>query len=138
MRKYVILSLATWLFCSYGTSQARQTIGQTAWVNVSPGSSSEAHESVIMTLFFTNQTDVTIMTSVKTGSETIVKPFVYAFGNYTVENLSKKHKKINITAKEITGKTLSFSGESQKNAMMLVSADSIPYVFGKVKNIKFE
>lgn len=139
MRKCLIISFVTLLFCSCGTSKlAQQTIGQTAWVNVSPSSPSETSEAVVMTLFFTNNTDVTIMTSVKSGSETVVKPFVYAFGNYTVESLSKKHKKIKITAKDITGKDLLFSGEFQKDAMILVSADNTPYAFGRVNNIKFE
>lgn len=139
MRKCLIISFVTLLLCSCRTSKlAQQTVGQTAWVNISPSSSSEVSESVVMTLFFTNNTDVTIMTSVKSGAETIVKPFVYAFGNYTVESLAKKHKKIKITAKDITGKELLFSGEIQKDAMILVSEDKTPYIYGKVNNLKFK
>lgn len=139
--KSILSLLATILLLwSCGTSRLAQSqISQSAWISASPGVVNGVKGTVMMTLFFTSDTDVKVMVSVQSGENVIVKPFEYARGIYTIDNTVKKGNGIILNMKDIQGKVLTMKGICKKGkALVLISNDDVTRLFGRIKNVNFE
>ena len=80
-KKHVFLLLIPLMLIGCASSKkVAYHVSQSAWVNASVGEVDNISASVVTTLLFTSDKDVTVMSSVKKNAETIVKPFVYAKG----------------------------------------------------------
>lgn len=140
MKSILSLLVTILLLWSCGTSRLAQSqISQSAWISASPGVVNEVKGTVMMTLFFTSDTDVKVMVSVQSGEKVIVKPFEYARGIYTIDNTVKKGNGIILNLKDIQGKVLTMRGICEKGkALVLISNDDVTRLFGRIKNVNFE
>ena len=123
-KKHVFLLLIPLMLIGCASSKDAYYVSQSAWVNASVGEVDNVSASVITTLLFTSDKDVTIMTSVKKNAETIVRPFVYAKGIYRIEGNPRKTASIVLNIKTIDGEDLVLEGQySKTDAMLLQSKD---------------
>jgi len=136
-KKYVFLLLIPLMLVGCASSsKVAYHVSQSAWTNVSVGEVDNISGSVITTLLFTSNQDVTIMSSVKKDNETIVKPFIYAKGTYKTESNTRKTASIVLNVKTIDGKNLVLEGQyNKKEAMFLKSKDEIVRMFIYVNKI---
>ena len=132
----ILLLIPLMLIGCASSSKVAYHVSQSAWANVSVGEVDNISASVVTTLLFTSDQDVTIMSSVKKDNETIVKPFVYAKGTYKIEGNPRKTASIVLNVKTIDGKDLVLEGQYNKTeAMLLKSKDEAVRMFIYVNKI---
>ena len=136
-KKHVFLLLIPLMLIGCASSnKVAYHVSQSAWVNASIGEVDNISASVVTTLLFTSDKDVTVMSSVKKDAETIVKPFVYAKGTYKIDGNPRKAASIILNVKTIDGKDLVLEGEyCKKEAMLLKSKDGEIRLFAYVNKL---
>lgn len=136
-KKHVFLLLIPLMLIGCASSsKVAYHVSQSAWVNASIGEVDNISASVVTTLLFTSDKDVTVMSSVKKNAETIVKPFVYAKGTYKIDGNPRKTASIVLNVKTIDGKDLVLEGQySKTEAMLLKSKDGEVRLFAYVNKL---
>jgi hypothetical protein len=133
-KRYLFILLGLTLLYSCSTPAY---LSKTVWYSLSPAEKDGVKGSVMTSLYFLSDSSVDIYSSVIVDTNVIVKPFKIAAGNYLVSGNPKKEAQISITAKTLKKETVKYNGAFHKTeAMILVSQDSIPKVYGKLPNIK--
>lgn len=140
MKKVLILLAAVLTLWSCGTTRlAQNLVSQSAWISASPGTVDGVEGAVMMTLIFTSDKDVKVMVSVQSGDHTIVKPYEYARGTYTIDHTVKNGNGITLNLKDIQGKALAMKGTCENGkALVLISNGNATRLFGRIKNFNFE
>lgn len=135
MKKTILFSLIALLFCSCASYKLEKTV----WSTVSAVEKDGVQGSLISSLYFRSSEDVDIYNSVVVGKEVIVTPFKFAEGKYTVSGNPKKEASIEISGKNIQKEQFMLKGMYHKaDAMLLISQDSIPYLYGIQRNVKIK
>ncbi len=116
---------------------SRNHLSKSIWYNASPVENEGVKGTVVTSLYFVAADTVDIYSSVVVDSNLEVTPFKIAEGTYTVSGNPKKEAQVSITAVDINRKEITYRGSYHKNkAMVLVSQDSIPKLFGKLPKTK--
>lgn len=127
MKKIFIFSMLALILSSCASYKLEKTV----WSAVSTAEKNGEKGSVITSLLFKSSEDVDIYSSVVVDTNIIVKPYKYAEGKFVVSGNPKKEATIEINGTNIQNKAIKYKGIYRKNdAMILVSQDDVPYVFG--------
>jgi hypothetical protein len=135
MKNSVFITLTVCLlFC--GCSK-QNYLSKSIWYNTSPAEKDGVQGTVVTSLYFVASDTVDIYSSVIVDSNLEVAPFKIAEGTYSVSGNPKKEAQVSITAVDINQKEVKYNGAYHKNkAMVLVTQDSIPKLFGKLPKTK--
>ena len=135
MKKIFIMSVFALIMCSC----ANYKLDKTVWSSVSGAQKDGERGTVVTSLLFRSPEDVDIYSAVVVNKEVVVQPFKYAKGKYVVLGNPRKEAKIEITGSNIQNQSIKYKGIYHKtDAMLLISQDSIPYIFGIQKNLKIQ
>ena len=117
-------------------SCASYKLEKTVWSSISGAEKDGKRGSVITNLVFKSSEDVDIFNAVVVDNSYVVTPFKYAEGKYIVSGNPKKEASIEINASNIQNEKINYKGVyHKKDAMILISQDSIPYLYGYQKNV---
>ena len=117
-------------------SCASYKLEKTVWSSISGAEKDGKRGSVITNLVFKSSEDVDIFNAVVVDNSFVVTPFKYAEGKYIVSGNPKKEASIEINASNIQNEKINYKGVyHKKDAMILISQDSIPYLYGFQKNV---
>lgn len=132
MRKIFIFSILALIMCSCASYKLEKTV----WSTVSAVEKDGVKGSVISSLYFRSSEDVDIYNSVVVDTSIVVTPFKYAEGKYVVTGNPRTEAVIEITGSNVQQEKVMYKGKYHKSdAMLLISHDSIPYLYGIQKNV---
>lgn len=135
MKKTFIILMLSLIMCGCASYKLEDTV----WSTVSGAQNKGERGSVITSLIFKSSEDVDIYSSVVVDTSLVVTPFKYAQGKYVVSGNPRKEASIEINGSNIQNEKVSYKGVYHKNdAMLLISQDSIPYLYGMHKNVKIQ
>jgi hypothetical protein len=135
MKKIFILLSVAIIMCSCASYKLEKTV----WSTVSGAEKDGKRGSVVTNLIFKSSEDVDIFNAVVVDNSFVVTPFKYAEGKYVVSGNPKKEAFIEINASSIQNERIIYKGVyHKKDAMILISQDSIPYLYGFQKNVKVQ
>lgn len=132
MKKIFIILMLAIVLCSCASYKLEKTV----WSSISGAEKDGKRGSVITNLVFKSSEDVDIFNAVVVDNSYVVTPFKYAEGKYIVSGNPKKEASIEINASNIQNEKINYKGVyHKKDAMILISQDSIPYLYGYQKNV---
>jgi hypothetical protein len=108
-------------------------LSKSIWYNTSSAEKDGVHGTVVTSLYFLTDDTVDIYSSVVVDAELVVTPFKIAEGTYFVYGNPKKEAHILIRAIKLDREHIVYRGAFHRNkAMILVSQDSIPKLYGRL------
>lgn len=135
MKKIYIITMLALVLCSC----ASYKLEKTAWSTLSGAEKDGQRGTLVTNLIFKSSEDVDIFNAVVVDNSYVVTPFKYAEGKYVVSGNPKKEASIEINANSIQNERVIYKGVyHKKDAMILISQDSIPYLYGFQKNVKVQ
>lgn len=109
-----------------------KSFNKTVWSGPTTFEKDGQKGNIITSLYFTSDSNVIVYKAVFIDTSLVVKPFKYAQGEYIIVSETQKDLKIKITGNDIQERPITYKGFCYDgNAMILVSQDSEPMVFGK-------
>ena len=135
MKKTFIISMLALIMCSCASYKLEKTV----WSTVSGAEKDGERGTVITSLIFKSSEDVDIFNAVVVDNTFVVTPFKYAEGKYVVSGNPRKEASVEINGSNIQNEKIKYKGIYHKmDAMILISQDSIPYLYGIQKNVKVQ
>lgn len=135
MKKTFIISMLALIMCSCASYKLEKTV----WSTVSGAEKDGERGTVITSLIFKSSEDVDIFNAVVVDNTFVVTPFKYAEGKYVVSGNPRKEAFVEINGSNIQNEKIKYKGIYHKmDAMILISQDSIPYLYGIQKNVKVQ
>lgn len=132
MKKIFIITMLALVLCSCASYKLEKTV----WSTVSGAEKDGKRGTVVTNLIFKSSEDVDVYNAVVVDNSFVVTPFKYAEGKYVVSGNPKKEASIEINARNIQNEKINYKGVyHKKDAMILISQDSIPYLYGFQKNV---
>lgn len=132
MKRIFIITMLALVLCSCASYKLEKTV----WSTVSGAEKDGERGTVITNLVFKSSEDVDVFNAVVVDNSFVVTPFKYAEGKYVVSGNPKKEASIEINARNIQNEQINYKGVyHKKDAMILISQDSIPYLYGFQKNV---
>ena len=132
MKKY-FLGLIAIAFCSCAPSSYNLT--NTVWYNVTSGELDGVEGNVFTSIYFLEDNQMCVNTSVECNNEMIVSPTITALGSYHYEGTLKKGIRLTISKTDTWGNTTSNRGIITPNGLFLMETDSIARVYNKATNL---
>jgi hypothetical protein len=130
MKKHqILIVLGLILLCSCGSHN--YNLSKTVWYTLSPAENNGVKGNMVTSLYFMSDSIVDIYSSVLVDTTLLVKPFKHATGTYSIAG-----NKISVTAVTLSKETVKYSGAYQKDALILVSQDSIIKAYAKIPDVK--
>lgn len=142
MKKYILIFLSAILLCEfcYASPKEKFKLSESVWTTCSNSEHNGRPGTIVKSLYFTSDKDVTIYSAVVSqDGKTIVSPFEYAKGQYTVSGDPKKEALVEIQVLTVDNKKVKYIGKYKKRkAMVLVpeEEDGAIEIYGFKKNIK--
>lgn len=135
MKRILFISMLMLILCSCASHKLENTV----WSTVSAAEKDGERGTVITSLLFRSPEDVDIYNAVVVDKEVVVTPFKFAEGKYVTSGNPKKEATIEIIGNDIQKERIIYKGVyHKKDAMFLISQDSIPYIFGLQKNVEIK
>lgn len=135
MKKVLISLLLAFIMCSCASYKLEKTVWSAASVTNDEGKKS----TIITNLYFRSTEDVDIYSAVVVDTSIVVTPYKYAECKYRVSGNPRKEAKVDITGSDLQKQSVSYKGVYHKtDAMILISQDSIPYLFGIQNKVKIK
>lgn len=117
------------------SSCAGYKLEKTVWTTLSGFEKDGERATLITSLLFRSSEKVDIYNAVVVDTNIVVTPFKYAECKYKLLGTTKKKTKIEIEGKDIKQQSVQFTGKCDKNEMLLLSQDSLLYLYVKEKDV---
>lgn len=128
-----------WLFlmlCMASCSSYK--LANTVWINVTETELAEKKGNVFTTLYFVDDKNMCINTSVEQDSAMLIPPVVTSYGTYTNKGNLSKGVELELSLVDDYGFKEEKKGVITKDAMYLFETDSIARVYKKMSNLKLK
>lgn len=142
MKKHILILLSAILLCEfcYASPKEKFKLSESVWTTCSNSEYDGRPGTIVKSMYFTSDKDVTIYSAVVSqDGKTIVSPFEYAKGQYTVSGDPKKEALVEIQVLTIDNKNVKYVGKYKKHkAMFLVPEMGAVEIYRFNKNVKIK
>lgn len=138
--KAILILLSTVLLCEicYASPKEKFKLSESVWTTCSNSEYNGQPGTIVKSLYFTSDKDVIIYSAVvSSDGKTIVSPFEYAKGEYSVSGNPRKEATVEIKLLTVDNKDVKYSGKYKKRrAMIIVPENGCIEIYGYNKNVK--
>lgn len=133
MKKYLFGVFAMLWLC-YSCSPSYK-LANTVWYNVTPCELDGTEGNVFTSIYFLDDNQMCINTSVESNNEMIVSPTATSYGEYKYEGNLKKGVSLTITQTDIWGEPYNCRGVITTDGLFLMETDTTARVYHKASNL---
>lgn len=132
IRKIYTFCLTAILVCSCSPAY---DLTNTVWYNVTNGELDGVEGNIFTSIYFFEDNQMRINTSVESNNEMIVPPSTTSVGNYNYEGTLNKGIQLTITQTDLWGNSTTNRGVITSDGLFLTETDSIARIYHKVTNL---